>query len=170
MQVYKSFYQIGIFDPSEYESWPWHFHYENGRYLSSKHRECGANLAAEFDSQEKARAFFGEWIHKERYKFELIEVKKWIEQPDPIYPDEHPNSILKEIESNERNTYARTARLWWSGQDLINLYTKATLKTHRKVLLKYKIDIFDKPVNQLEKEVLIDNTWHLSKPDLKSIK
>ena len=69
--------QIGVFDPLQNDNWPWHYHYEDGRYLSGKKRVCGLSKAAEFSSKEEARMFFHQWKGNQKYKMELIETESW---------------------------------------------------------------------------------------------
>lgn len=71
--AHKQVYKIGVFDPSVDMSWPWHFHYENGVYLSEKKRLCKEGKAARFDSPTEAREFFHAWSGNKKYKMELIE-------------------------------------------------------------------------------------------------
>lgn len=144
MQVLKLIYLIGVYDPNFDDSWPWHYQYEYGRYLSIKHRICGRERAAEFPSEEEARAFYYQWKHYQKYKFELIPVQFRATEPDPTYPPEHPKSILKSITENEPHSIKLTASLWFYGQDTSTLYSAKTLKKHREALLKYGIDI-DQP-------------------------
>jgi len=103
LDVLNLFYLIGVYDPTADDSWPWpwHCHYEDGRYLSAKHRVCGKGRAAEFASEDEARAFYFNWTHSLKYKFELIPVRFWTYEPDPPFPPEHPKSILRSIQDNE---------------------------------------------------------------------
>jgi hypothetical protein len=66
---------IGVFDPDIEDSWPWHFDYQNGVYLSLNYRQCKRHKAAEFDSAAGAREFFHAWGGKKNLKMELIEVQ-----------------------------------------------------------------------------------------------
>lgn len=141
MQVLKLSYLIGVYDPNFDESWPWHCHYEDGRYLSRKHRICGRERAAEFSTEEEARAFYFQWKHYQKLKFELIPFQFWAEEPDPVYPPEHPRSILKSITKNEPSTIRLTASFWFYGEEILSLYSAKTLNKHREILLRYGIDI-----------------------------
>ena len=144
MQVLKLSYLIGVYDPNFDDSWPWHCHYEHGRYLSTKHRICGRERSAEFSTEKEARDFYYQWKHCQKYKFELIPVQFWVTEPDPTYPPEHPKSILKSITENELHSIKLTASLWFYDQDISTLYSAKTIKKHREALLKYGIDI-DQP-------------------------
>jgi hypothetical protein len=144
MQVLKLSYLIGVYDPNFDDSWPWHCHYEHGRYLSTKHRICGRERAAEFSTEQEARDFYYQWKPSRKYKFELISVQFWVTEPDPTYPPEHPKSILKSITENEPHSIKLTASLWFYDQDISSTYSAKTLKKHREALLKYGIDI-DQP-------------------------
>ena len=152
MQVYKSFFQIGVYDPNQYNSWPWHFHYENGKYLSTKKRVCGWSKPAEFDTQEEAREFFHAWKQKTKYKMEIIEIKRWAEIPDPIYPDDHPRNIMGRIMENEKSRFSMVAALWFSGINGIKDYSKTTQLKYREQLLKYGIDIFSEPPREMKQK------------------
>jgi len=55
------------------DGWPWHFHYEDGRYLSEKRRVCNVYRAATFNSPLEAREFYTTWKHHLKYRMELIE-------------------------------------------------------------------------------------------------
>jgi len=146
MQVYKSFFQIGVYDPVHDDSWPWHCHYDCGQYLSAKKRICSWNKPAEFEAAEEARLFYHSWKHRDRYRMELIEVKRWVEIPDPEYPEDHPRAICYRILRNESSSrYHSTAFLWFSGCDLLQMMSRPTLIKRRNVLLKYGIDIVEPP-------------------------
>jgi hypothetical protein len=69
----RKMYMIGVFDPNVDNSWPWHFHYENGVFLSEKKRLCKDGKAAKFENQDEAREFFHSWSGNSKYKMELIE-------------------------------------------------------------------------------------------------
>lgn len=144
MDVLKLSYLIGVYDPTKDDAWSWHFQYEYGQYLSAKHRVCGRARAAEFATEKEARAFYFLWKHARTFKFELIPVQYWVVGPDPVYPPEHPKSILKFISAHEPHSVKLTASFWFYDQDISTLYSVKTLKKHREVLLKYGIDI-DQP-------------------------
>ncbi|WP_020562997.1 hypothetical protein [Methylosarcina fibrata] len=144
MRVLKLIYIIGVYDPAYDDSWPWHCQYEYGRYLSAKHRICGRERAAEFSTEKEARDFYYQWKHARKFKFELIPVQFWVTEPDPVYPTDHPKSILKSITENEPHSIKMTASFWFYAQDISTLYSAKTLKKHREALLKYGIDI-DQP-------------------------
>lgn len=67
---------IGVFDPDADDSWPWHFDYENGIYLSVNYRLCKRAKAAEFQTATAAREFFHLWKGKKNLKMDLIEVQQ----------------------------------------------------------------------------------------------
>lgn len=92
MQIQKSFFNIGIYDPLKDEAWPWHCKYD-GAYLSPKKRICSMTRAAEFDSAEKARHFYHEWKHRSKYKMKLIVYKKWVEITELISRSDMKNRI-----------------------------------------------------------------------------
>lgn len=144
MDVLKLSYLIGVYDPTQYDGWPWHCHYEFGQYLSAKHRVCGRERAVEFATEKEARDFYFLWKRARTFKFELIPVQCWVVEPDPVYPPEHPKSILKSIAENEPHSVKLTASFWFYDQDISTLYSQKTLKKHRAALLKYGIDI-DQP-------------------------
>jgi hypothetical protein len=54
-----------------------------------------------FLPRKKRRIFYFKWNHCKNHKFELIPVQFWVTEPDPVYPPEHPKSILKSITENE---------------------------------------------------------------------
>lgn len=74
--VQRSVFSIGVFDPNKHDDWPWHYHYDDGVYLSANNRLCKLKKAAEFDDIEKARQFFHAWGGSNKYKMEIIESKK----------------------------------------------------------------------------------------------
>ena len=177
MQVYKSFFQIGIYNPDYHDSWSWHCDYEHGQYLSAKKRICSWNKPAEFETGEEARLFYHSWKHKDNYKMELIEVKRWAEVPDPEYPKNHPRTIFANIgRSDISSRYKSTACLWFSGYDLLEVMTKPTRVKHRNVLLNYGIDIFESPSQTMlelwnqTRPVSFSNSEFQSKPALKIVK
>lgn len=153
MKILKSFFLIGVYDPNIDDAWPWHCHYESGRYLSAKKRVCSRNSSAEFESPEEARLFYHSWKHSDKYKMEVIEVKYWVEAPDPVYPPEHPRSIIERVSTNERFPAGLLAACWFSGQDPLEKmgYSKTTNVRYRKILLKYGIDLFSKPTEEMRK-------------------
>jgi hypothetical protein len=141
MQILKTFYLIGVYDPNLNGSWPWHFYYENGQYLSEKHRICGWYRAAKFETEKEAREFYFKWKRYNEFKFELIPEQSWVEVPNPVYPPDHPKAILKSIAENEPHSVKLTGSLWLYGEDISTIYSSKTLKKHREALLKYGIDI-----------------------------
>lgn len=141
MEVQRLFYLIGVYDTAFNDSWPWHCHYEDGRYLSLKHRVCGQEKAAQFSGEDEARAFYFGWKHCRKHKFELIPVQTWMTVPDPVYPPDHPKSVLAAICANEPHPVRLTASFWFFGSGLDDLYKPKTLAKHRDALLKYGIDI-----------------------------
>ena len=152
MDVLNLFYLIGVYDPTADDSWPWHCHYEDGRYLSAKHRVCGRGRAAEFASEDEARAFYFNWTHSLKYNFELIPVQFWTHEPDPPFPPEHPKSILKSIQDNEPYSISLTATFWFFGVDYNTKphFSPKTFKKHREILMKYGIDVFCPPPDHLK--------------------
>lgn len=146
MKIYKSFYQIGIFDATLYPTWPWHSEYEHGMYLSAKKRVCSWKSPAEFETPKDARIFFRHWKQSTKYQMELIEVKRLVDIPAPVYPPDHPASIMKRIrESESRSKPRMIAALWFSGNDALNGMSVQTKKKYRAILLAYGIDIFERP-------------------------
>ncbi|QSB03799.1 hypothetical protein JWZ98_22700 (plasmid) [Methylomonas sp. EFPC1] len=141
MQVLKTFYVIGVYNPQQYDAWPWHCHYEDGQYLSGKYRVCGCNRQVRFESEAAAREFYFAWKRYKEFKFELIPQRLWVDVPDPVYPVDHPKSILKAITVNEFHGARLTGSLWLYGQDISTLYSEKTIRKHREILLKYGIDI-----------------------------
>lgn len=79
--VHKSFFNVGIYDPSQADSWPWHFHYEDGLYLSEKQHVCKMSKAAVFNSISEARKHFHTWSGNKKYKMEIIEFKQLVAVP-----------------------------------------------------------------------------------------
>ncbi len=150
MKVNKSFFQIGIYNPEMDNCWPWHFHYENGRYLSAKKRICSWNRPAEFETEKEAREFYHSWKQKDKYKMELIKIQKWVEIPDPVFPKDHPYSILKKIIANEKSRFITVASLWFSGIHTIKSYSRPTQIKYRNTLLKYGIDLFSDPTKEIK--------------------
>lgn len=170
-EEYRSFFNIGLYDLAVDDSWPWHCHYEDGVYLSSKKRCCKRGKAAEFDTPEQAREFFHNWSGNRKWKMELIEYKRWTEIPAPVYPADHPVSILEAIRNVERYPVCETARLWFAGEIKSHYVTKVTLKRHREKLLVYGIDIDKKPKQRYKPSPpKVDKTWHLSALKLTEVK
>lgn len=166
----RSFYNLGIYKTEWADSWPWHFHYENGVYLSRKYRPCGWAKAAEFECPQEAREFFHSWKNTQGYQLELIEFKRRVEIPDPVFPEDHPRTILDKINKNEQSCIRITAMSWFSGDDISDLWTKRTLNKHRAALLNYGIDIFETPTSLLEPlPSMDDDEWHLAKNKLNII-
>jgi len=79
--VHKSFFQVGVYDPSLSDNWPWHVHYHEGLYLSKKQRVCKMGKAAVFTDINKARNHFHTWKGNNKYKMEVIEFKKVVAVP-----------------------------------------------------------------------------------------
>lgn len=170
MEVHKSFYEIGIYDPSIDDNWPWHFHYENGVYLSNKYRKCSWNRAVSFVCPKEARGFYSQWKHCTNYKMELIESKRWVEVPDRMFPETHPRSILKKLATeNVKNYHRRTAARWFYGMDTKEGISTTTFNKHRAVLLEFDIDIERKCENIIEPLKSTDSEWQLTKPKLSVI-
>lgn len=137
---------IGIYDPLIYNFWPWHYHYEDGKYLSAKQRICSETSAAVFSTAHEARVFYHTWKHRDRYKMEVIEVKTWVEEPDPEYPLGHPKEIFNRLaRDNVRSCYRLTLLAWLGGYDSLNHMSQSTRLRHRTILLKYGVDIFERP-------------------------
>lgn len=165
MQVHKSFFMVGVYDGNQNDQWPWHCHYDEGVYLSTKKRRCTQRSAAEFDCIEDARAHYHSWKNRDKYKLEIIEYKRWIEIEDPEFPADHPRSILKRIKETETG-YIRhqIAFCWFLGFDITKIASSKRLKTLRKDLIKYGIDIGKPPETKLEPLISEENeTWHTQK-------
>jgi hypothetical protein len=95
-----------------------------------------------------------------------VEFKTYVEVPDPVFPDDHPWSILKRIRRAESSYVYNTAFFWFIG-NAESIWSKSTLARHRKILLSYGIDINLKPDRLLEPlPSLDDDTRYLSKPSL----
>ncbi|CAG0960635.1 hypothetical protein ANRL3_00852 [Anaerolineae bacterium] len=85
---------------------------------------------------------------------EVIEVKHWAEVPDPVYPPEHPRSIMDRVIVNEKSSTAKIfASLWFSGDDPFEIsgYSQTTNNKYRNILLKYGIDLILKPTDEMRK-------------------
>lgn len=161
----RSRFVVGVYDPNIDDSWPY-FHPDEGVYLSRNKRLCSQKSAIEFDIPDQAREFFGSWKHSYRYALHVLEYKTYIDVPEPVFPDDHPRSILKRIRANEHSGIAHTAFDWLSGSDFFRSYSKSTLARHRNALLKYGIDIYQKPTQLLEPlSLLHEDTWYLAKPN-----
>ena len=106
MRVRKRFYRIGVYDPEIFESWPYGDFCDDMVYLSAKKRLCKEGKAIEFECKTKAREFYAEWMHRNKYKMELKWVERNIDVPEPEYPENHPNSIMKRIRENESHIYS----------------------------------------------------------------
>lgn len=167
MQARRSVFRLGVYEAKWGEEWPWAFEAEKGQYLSAKYRVCSERSAAKFSDLNEARDFFHSWKRRSDFLLEVVESKEYAEIPDPVYPDDHPRSILGRINQHEMSSVRKTAFFWFLGDDISKLYSRATLKKHRKVLLSYGIDINKAPASTLETEVnLHDDEWHLVQPKL----
>lgn len=161
----RSRFIAGVYDPNIDDSWPY-FHLDEGVYLSKNKRLCSWKSAVEFDRPQQAREFYSAWKHASRYRLEVREFKTHIQVPDPVFPDDHPHSILKLIRNAESSYVHSTAFTWFLGKTDF-CWSKSTLARHRKILLNYGIDINLKPERLLEPlPSLDDDTWYLSKPSL----
>ena len=161
----RSFFLVGVYDPSIYNSWPY-FHLDEGVYLSKNKRFCSFKSAVEFDRPEQAREFYSAWKHAPLYSLHIFEYKTYVDVPAHVFPDDHPNSVFKLICEKESSYVASTAITWLRGQSDY-LWSKSTLAKHRKILLLYGIDIYTKPERLWElPPSLHDDTWYLSKPGL----
>lgn len=173
MQVQKSYFYIGIYNPIIDEVWPY-FNSWDGTYLSEKNRVCSIKKAIEFESPKKAREFFHSWKHKAKWRMELVEFKKWVDAPDPVYAKGDPRSIIKNIHNGEKSsTYATTAIEWFSKIDIKSRMTPQTFQRHRTILLKYNIDIENKPsitLNDLQPAYTVRTEFETTTPQLKIIK
>jgi hypothetical protein len=150
MRVLKAFFMIGVYDPLHHSHWPWHCHYEHGQYLSDKKRVCSQNKAAEFETPDQARVFYHSWKHRERYKMEVIEIHTWVELPEPEYPEGHPREIFSRlVDDNVRSCYRMTFVAWFYGRDPFENMSQTARKRHRDVLLKYGVDVFEKPTQDM---------------------
>ncbi|MBF4248850.1 hypothetical protein EA004_28415, partial [Vibrio anguillarum] len=139
-------------------------------YLSEKKRKCSWKKAATFESLEEARTFFHEWKNSPNLKMHIVEFKRYVEVPDPIFPEDHPYSVLKRIQGNERVNIWVTADLWFKGKIAEHYVSKQTLKRHRKILLGYGIDIEGQPKEVYHPpKVKRDDIWHTAAPELKAL-
>lgn len=160
----KSRFYVGVYDPSTYNSWPY-FHLDEGVYLSKNKRLCSHKSAIEFDDPEKAREFYASWRHADRYRLHVYPFQTHVEVPMPVFPDDHPFSILMRIKQNESGYVVRTAFTWLSGRSDF-YFSYSTLAKHRKILLSYGIDINCKPDVLLEPLPSLDEKPYSSKPAL----
>lgn len=111
---------------------------------------CSWKSAAEFDSSQAAREFFNSWAHRDKYKMAILESKRWVDVPDPVYPDGHPRQILEAILKNERTPIAMEALTWFSGNPPLRFYKlQRTKNRYRDILLKYGIDLFKQPSEEM---------------------
>lgn len=165
---YVSRFTIGIFNPAACDRWPWHFHYDDGLYLSEKQRPCGMSKAAVFDTADAARQAFHAWKGNHKWKMEIIEYKeRTYVSPPPPEPGT-PLYILNEIQRYEHSFVHLTASWWFMGKG--HIYSPATTKKHREKLLKYGIDINQPPVTLLEfpePQSFEELAWESSRPTLK---
>lgn len=161
----RSRFIAGVYDPNMYDSWPY-FHSDDGVYLSKNKRLCTFKTAIQFETPQAVREFYASWKHADRYRLYVYPFQVPIQVPMPVFPDDHPRSILSRICQAESSYVHNTAFLWFLGKDE-SIYSKSTLARHRKILLNYGIDINLKPERLLEPlPSLDDNIWYLSKPSL----
>lgn len=169
--VRRSAFHAGVYDPQNFDSWPWAFDFENGCYLSANKRRCSMRSAAKFDTAAAAREFYHGWKHKDRYRLEVVEFKEYVDVPAPKYPEDHPRSILSRLSGAVGNSVYNTAFMWFLGEDPAKLWSPATIKKHTKLLLAHGIDITKPPQQLLQPHpVLHDDEWHLQCPNLSAIK
>lgn len=165
----RSRFHVGVYDPQEFDSWPY-FHPDEGIYLSKNKRLCSIKSAIEFDQPQQAVEFYASWKHAARYRLSVREYKTWVDVPDPVFPDDHPWSILRRIQENEFSYVHSTAFIWFLGKTDYP-WSKSTLARHRKILLNYGIDINQQPSQLLEPlPSLCDDTWYADKPTLSVVK
>lgn len=161
----RSRFHAGVYDPSQHKSWPY-FHADDGKYLSSKHRICGIGTAAVFETPDEARRFYAEWKRCNDYKLSIREFKIQVEVPPIIYPPDHPRSIMAKIITAESRSIQGTALLWFAGEKGLEC-SKQTWSRHRRALLKYGIDINEKPTELLGPPPSQDDMeWQLGNPKL----
>ena len=164
--VRRSFFLVGVYDPSIYNSWPYFHSFDDGIFLSKNKRFCKFNSAIKFNSPLDVRKFYSEWKHAGRYQLHVFEYKTYVDVPAHVFPDDHPNSIFKLICEKESSYVSSTAITWLRGHSDY-LWSKSTLAKHRKILLSYGIDIYTTPERLCElPPSLHDDTWYLSKPGL----
>lgn len=164
--VRRSFFLVGVYDPLIYDSWPYFHAFDDGVFLSKNKRLCKFNSAIKFNSHLEAPEFYSEWKHADRYRLHHFEYKTYVDVPDHVFPDDHPNSIYKRICKNESSYVSGTAIFWLTGRTDY-LCSKPTLAKHRKILLPYGIDIYTTPERFWElPPSLDDDTWYLAKPGL----
>jgi hypothetical protein len=163
----RSFFIVGVYDPVIYGSWPY-FHLDEGVYLSKNKRLCSFNSAIEFDNPDDARVFYASWRHADRYRLFIRDYQTHVEVPMPVFPDDHPRSILMRIQNSAPRYVFNTALKWFIG-DSNYFLAKSTLAKHRKILLAYGIDINCKPNAFLEPFPNLHEKPYSSKPTLSVI-
>lgn len=167
--VLKSFFCVGIYNPEYHDSWPYFHGFDDGIFLSKNHRKCKFNSAIKFDNPNDVREFFSKWSGAKKYKLHVFPFQTHAEVPDPVFPPNHPRSILKLIKQNEYCYVHSTALSWFLGDDY-QLWSKQTIARHRKILLKYGIDISQKPTEILQPlPSQHDDEWRLAKPNLQVV-
>ncbi|EGR0209294.1 hypothetical protein KZY42_004236 [Vibrio vulnificus] len=168
---YRSFFNIGLYDPVHFDRWPYGPNeHDSALYLSTKKRKCGWGKAAEFNSIDEARAFFNDWKNSSKLKMHIVEFKKYVEVPDPIYPENHPHSLLKRIHQGEKHSVWVTAELWFRGQISTHYVSKQTLRRHRDILINYGVDIAKEPEQVYEPpKMKRDDVWYTASPNLKAL-
>lgn len=167
MEVEKLFFQVGVYDSTAYDEWPWYFANE-GVYLSPKGRFCNCYRALSFLERSQAVQAFHEWHSakpsRSKYRLHIVEAVKWVEDESvKPYLDDHP---FAEVESSGLSRcYKTTAFFYFYGQPL-NIYSKATYARHRKLLKdRFGFDIFEPlPEDLLLRPVKVTLDDPFSKP------
>lgn len=119
------------------------FHLDEGSYLSLKGRICSWKTAATFNSKEEAVLFFHEWVNENKvkraqYKLEVIEYTTPEDVYITLFDETHPLWI---IEAKEKPSISKAARAYFYDYLHEFGYSENTLKTYRREILKYGIDI-----------------------------
>ena len=118
-------------------------HLDEGLYLSLKGRICSWKSAATFNAKEEAVLFFHEWenenqVKRAQYKLEVVEYTSPEDVYIALYDETHPLWI---IEEKEKRSISKAARAYFYDYLHELQYSENTLKTYRRAILKYGIDI-----------------------------
>ncbi|MDR7088227.1 hypothetical protein [Cellvibrio fibrivorans] len=143
IRVSKSFFNAGIADMDFEGEIIKRFHLDEGSYLSLKGRICSWKTAATFNTKEEAVLFFHEWVNENKvkrakYKLEVIEYTSPEDVHITLYDETHPLWI---IEEKENPSISKAARAYFYDYLHEFGYSENTLKTYRREILKYGIDI-----------------------------
>lgn len=151
VRISKSHFNAGIADVDYEGEIVKRIHLYEGLYLSLKGRICSQKSAASFDAKEEVILFFHEWVNENQakraqYKLEVIEYTSPEDVYITLFDETHPLWI---IEANEKRNISQAAKAYFYDYLHELRYSDNTLKTYRREILKYGIDINNRVGSEL---------------------